>query len=127
MTKAQPSLLELAERCEKATGPDRELDAHIHAANGRPFEMEYWTEADTTPQRNLSKVPLYTRSIDAALTLVPEICRFNLNKRPFGSQYHAQVWFSRYYETVNDMPNAWAATAALALCAAALRATEHGQ
>jgi hypothetical protein len=62
----------------------------------------------------------------AAMMLLPVGCRFNLNKRPYaeGRQdgYHTQVWFSRYYETAADIPNAWASTPALALIAAACRA-----
>lgn len=46
-------LLKLAERCEKATGPDRDLDATIERV-----------------LRNYSTpLPLYTASIDAAMTL----------------------------------------------------------
>lgn len=95
----EESLLALAERCEKVTGPDRELDALILAEienrdvrydNGdrgallakhrsAPFDecvlgwadpgkaARNFTAAPMEPQ-----LPLYTASLDAALTLVPE-------------------------------------------------------
>lgn len=107
-------LLELAERCEQATGPDRELDAAAHEAAGLPFVMEYWTESDTTPQRNLSHVPRYTASLDAVLTLVPEGRDFTLDRiTPCGSLAPCNASIARCSGN--------AATPALALCAAALR------
>lgn len=114
-------LLQLAERVERydpKASPDNradELDLHRDIVVATGFGSMNPTFKDS-----------FLRSLDAAMSLVPEGCRFNLNKRPFakGRQdgFHAQVWFSRYYETASDMPNAWAATPALALCAASLRA-----
>lgn len=60
---------DLIARLEAATGPDRELDAALHEALGLPFVMEYYTEYATEQTRNLSYVPRYSASIDAALTL----------------------------------------------------------
>lgn len=116
-------LLELAERVEAASGPDRELDVATHEAIGAPFVMEYWTEADTEPTRNLSHVPRYTASLDAALTLVPEEWHTGAyHQGPSGKPHH---WILR---TIADGDqrytevDAKASTSALALCAAALRA-----
>jgi hypothetical protein len=107
-------LLELAERCEKATGPDRELDMRIalafgllhHEQGGSPYADEY------------------TASVDLAIPLVGT-ARFILDKRAFAGTrsggYRADVWqapLTVYGETTR----AWAVTPALALCAAALRA-----
>jgi hypothetical protein len=58
------ALLELASRCEKATGPDRELDLAIALAVGD----ETWAEPDRAKL-------YYTASLDAAMSLylrVPE-------------------------------------------------------
>lgn len=70
MTDSQ-KLLELAERCEKAEGPDRELDEAIaclfaksHPVFGKPIAMVYAKQ--------------FTASLDAALTLVPEGFRWKL-------------------------------------------------
>ena len=59
-------LRQLIEDLRKATGPSRELNRRIHTAvHGDPGEMGYeWPNADA---------PNYSGSIDAALTLVPDI------------------------------------------------------
>ena len=66
MAGERERLLALAERCETASGPDRDLEIAIWRLVERPDAAE-------------SKVPLpwlanYTASLDAALTLVPEEC-----------------------------------------------------
>ena len=130
------ALLELAEHCEKAEGPDRALNALIHEATGREFVMEYWSEADTEPQRNLSYVPTYTASIDAALTLVPEgwdwLVRNDVNEptafanvsRPDANNVLGRWDEERQCFTGSGEGHNYAdaATPALALCAAALKA-----
>jgi hypothetical protein len=62
------TLLALAERCEQAAGPDRELDCHIHALiEGRNIKPERWIE---TVRVYSHMVPRYTASrFDAAVTL----------------------------------------------------------
>jgi hypothetical protein len=137
-------LIELAARVEAAEGPDRELDAEIALAVGivreragecffghRDYSVMVLERGYYDIEGSAPELPHLTASLDAAMTLVPEGCRFNLNKRPYAEArrdgFHAQVWFSRYYENASDMPNAWAATPALALVAAALRARASGQ
>jgi hypothetical protein len=98
------SLLELAERCEQASGPDRELDLDI-------------TEAlDLAGRAALSLVP-FTASLNAAMTLVPEGCSWSLHKHNSYSRAGVFVDDGRDPGHYCD-----AATPALALCAAALRA-----
>jgi hypothetical protein len=69
-------LLALADRCEKATGPDRELECRIWCAlNGHTFDLCKQVVGD------LSKwevAPAYTASLDAAMTLAsnPEFRQF---------------------------------------------------
>jgi hypothetical protein len=93
---------ELAERCENATGPDRRLDNDIRLAtnNGCAFGDD----------------PPYTASLDAAMTLVPEGCQATIVRRKdgHGAAYFDREWLAGSCDS--------AATPALALCAAALRA-----
>ncbi len=110
------TLLELADRCEAATGPDHNLDAMIHARDG--IEGIGYSSA----------APAYTASLNAAMTLVPEGMNWMAGNRnqPLARAYveNGELHFLggqaknpalRWHECV-------AATPALALCAAALRA-----
>lgn len=102
------NLLELAERCEAATGPDRDLSIEI-------------TDA-LDPSDRVRGYPDYTASVDAALSLVPEgYDALDLKFGPRGAdepKWRAIVWMP----SRNVGWDADAATPALALCAAALRA-----
>lgn len=100
------ALLELAERCEKATGPDRALDYDI---------AHFVTRAHLASHGN---APAYAASLDAAVTLVPEGCKWGLYhdpdcKHPKGN---SAAWVDNHFARYA------AATPALALCAASLRA-----
>lgn len=133
-------LIALAERCEAATGPDRELDCLTHCAvNG--WEVRYeglnifadmgptmsrilvgWLDPGKV-QRNFSMTSNsmarpYTASLDAALTLVPTDWHVDLRgvNRSWGAFLNATA-DGQFGEA-----SATAATPALALCAAALRA-----
>lgn len=123
MTAPDPSvLLDLAERCERETGPNEALDSDIALAVGWTFRKraEIWFCADYDDDRYvwvMPNAPMYhhegrawidsgyyhpdgppqlTGSIDAAMTLVRELSMWSVCGK--------------------------AATPALALCAAALRA-----
>ncbi len=89
----------LAERCEAATGPDRELDLLIMR-----YAMNIGGAAENADR--------YTASLDAAMTLLASddqaLCDFVLN-RPSAVNVGNTKWVH-------------GATPALALCAAALRA-----
>lgn len=71
-------LRELVERLEAAEGPSRELDAEIARALGwkdvgigpHAPQTVKWVRPDGSETFN--RLPAYTASIDAALTLVPE-------------------------------------------------------
>jgi hypothetical protein len=132
-------LLKLAERCEQATGPVRELDALIFKALGAPVPFQFanklvalnFDEAEQCyfapigDMRVRYEPPVYTASLDAAMSLVPE-----------GWDWTAQTSFRKSKARANcDLtqeapfaPEDWkvtsarAATPALALCAAALKA-----
>lgn len=126
------TLLDLASRVEAATGPDRELDALIAPLQGlrvvdegHPIgRMCYDSAGSSLP------LPRYTASFDAAMTLVPEDHAVDLTVWP--KRHRASVlpvyedgdrWLHRGSDphfTVH------AATPALALTAAALRAQQEG-
>lgn len=71
---------DLIERLEKATGPDRELDAQIMVATNSIKRRAFYLWISTQPKgTNPSMIDYarcaaskYTASIDAALTLVPK-------------------------------------------------------
>jgi hypothetical protein len=114
------TLLALADRCEQAAGPDRELDVAIaRALDWKPLYRDdyskWWPPAAVEDSRARKRsilhhptqpLPAFTASLDAAVTLVPEGYGWMVMKNV------AKVgrWPKR------------AATPALALCAAALRA-----
>jgi hypothetical protein len=110
------TLLALAERCEQAAGPDRELDAEIFVSvtQGMFFKGHLvgligsgvMYEADT-----------YTASLDAALTLVLDGWRWWINSSSF-----ARCWLVANDEIADKAQSEKCATPALAICAAALRA-----
>lgn len=121
------ALIELAERCEAATGPDRELDAEIRAVFGHHWDYA----ADWGSRENCRPVArAYTGSLDAALMLVPEgwfvygmgegvtpiIRRGDTHKR-------MDFWAEVQREQGGFLRKARAQTLSLALTAAALRAT----
>jgi hypothetical protein len=112
-------LLELAERCEAATGPDRELDAEIAStlgwANVGPGNRG--GRCGRSPEGTWKTVPRYTASLDAAMTLVPEGWDWELEF--IGGTSVANMLLAR------GTFNGAAQTPALALCAAALRAAQE--
>jgi hypothetical protein len=103
-------LLALAERVEKATGPDMKLDAEI------------FRDLGIVPDRGDVGYPhyRYTASLDAAMTLVPD--RYDAHLYCCGDGEASAIVTTR--KTVGQ-PRLFAATPALALCAAALRARAH--
>lgn len=112
MTKHDPSrLLELAERVEAARLPDREIDDAIHIARTgeKPF--------------NCATSKRYTDSLDAAMRLVPEGWNWACGPRAeWQAHGRSWAWCDETGEDWEDSWNSYAATPALALTAAALRA-----
>ena len=112
MIQDQGVLLELAERCEKAEGPDRALDYDI-------------AHSVTRAHLETGKAPAYTASIDAALTLVPEGWDWSAQTSCLKGLSRASCDLT---QLAPFKPEDWtvrtarATTPALALCAAALRA-----
>jgi hypothetical protein len=85
-------LVRLAERCEAATGPDREVDAAIATALGLPHGRETgWCNKENGDYYVIDEcAKIYTASLDAAMTLVPEGCSFRLYSH--GDENHADVF-----------------------------------
>lgn len=131
--------LELAERVEALTGPDREVDAQIGAAlqRSRVIASGYSGESISADAKNPGHIcesvgsgwwaPCYTASLDAAMYLVPDgwgwnISWPNIKARTSGilredapCQGEVQLGGDQRYIVA-------AATPALALTAASLRA-----
>lgn len=131
------ALLALAERCEKASGPDDVLDADIFQAMRPELASDPWKRV-TYPNgkhpffvddsdlgmMDIASPPRFTASIDAARTLVPEGWQWWVNWRT------ARCWKGWRAGDDRDAADndAWVAVnscsapPAAALCAAALRA-----
>lgn len=119
-------LLKLAERCEAATAPDRDLDRLILKECGW-LEVVSFAYSWQDPQGQMQKdAPRPTASLDAAMTLIDDSEIWGVSKQEHnpGRDYY-------YHASVMPFgPKPWheakAGTAALALCAAALRARAAG-
>lgn len=106
---------------EAATGPSRELDARILmlVTGGSEIDADY---AASDPNRTCNP-SRYTHSIDAALTLVPEDCHINFGMYPANCTYSfAKPWAQVWRAGVYGRNESAAATPALALCIASLKA-----
>jgi len=104
-------MIDLIRRLEAATGPDREIDADIGRVFGR-LKPPYPHDAGFEYLR-------YTESLDAALTLVPEDCRWELGVYPMLG-FCGAVW-------TDVLHRGFGRTPAIALLIAALRARESGE
>ncbi|MCA3653379.1 MAG: hypothetical protein IOC54_16330 [Methylobacterium sp.] len=115
--------VELAALCEKAMGPDREIDCAMAILLGWEKQHAYgyggfWL----TPEKRMRVVPLWSDSLDAITALIdrelPGSMR-SIRKHPDGEAV-AQVWNS---QVVGETPRQrCCASEALALCAAFCRA-----
>lgn len=140
-------MLALALRCEQASGPDRELDAEIGAACGiinfsNPYDMlgtpffrvtedglrvEFCTRLDDGSEHIIAsrKPHEFTASLDAAMTLLPASdWEFSLEWQagsPLWCPDAEMIAIVKIGDPLLRM-EAEAATPALALCAASLRA-----
>lgn len=127
------ALLELAKRCEAATGPNRDIDALAALAAGYTTNPDGYGEGSDwwTPEgKSLPRIrgfgarpPGFTASIDAALTLVPigwETAIY-IGGESANVQLETQDMRERFALNA-EIIDGTAATPALALTAAALRA-----
>lgn len=104
---------EIADHCEKAAGPDRSIDGMIAMAVGAsmPDDPAGWP-------------PKYTASLDAAMSLKPD--GWCIDAGTGGGDYIYGPWARCFPDTHQGQSagtgNRNAATMALAICSAALRA-----
>jgi hypothetical protein len=85
----QNTLKALAERCEQASGPDREINKDILLALGYSWRgMNYWHSDD---KRAWEGSISFTASLDTALTLVPEGWAVEMVQALSGSPWHAKL------------------------------------
>ncbi len=113
------TLIALAERCEQAAGPDRELDNAILSALGYSWRgMAYWHNDDN---HVLKGSTFFTKILDAAVTLVPDGWGWAVSTTGAGlpCAYGHPPGNGLEVSWIDDTP---AATPALAMCAFALRA-----
>lgn len=125
----------LLTRLTEAAGPDRELDAEIARTVGhtvRTIERcGEWFADEMLTGSEWIEAPRYTGSVDDALTLVPEGWTASVkalpasSKRLNGARGIAVLWEGAILSETKWMTDeVEAATPALALCIAALRARE---
>lgn len=121
---------ELIARLESADGPSRELDWAIAESLGwtrRQVGQVIACYAPSDPHMKAG-APRYTASIDAALTLVPEGWQHGYATIPSGDILRAETHHAQAYVDGSEMQDftkyfrAEAATPALAIAAAALKA-----
>jgi hypothetical protein len=144
----QSDLLALAERCEQTTGPDRELDGSIwwatlsadavehfdptgfvrkcidHDGSAGVALAQFFDSANPTCLARIAFDRAYTASLDSAMALVPD------SADAAGERFRLEHWNSHGVHVPHVRASAWvagahrvyAATPALALTAAALRA-----
>jgi hypothetical protein len=114
------ALLLLANRCEQATGPDSELDKRLGRAIGwHPAGVDGRLLQGDAAWLYENKCPAYTASLDAATMLVPEGCGWSVHRYASGLRARAGVYIDDGRDKGHYLN---AATPALALCSAALRA-----
>lgn len=126
-------LLDLAARCEAASGADRELDVRVSLAlSGTPY-----AESDVADILNYRDeptgygkyrpadeyVPTYTSSLDAAMKLVPEKLTWHAGRHVHAGWCNAYIVVPQHRDQHIYVK---AKTPALALTAAALRARATG-
>lgn len=120
------TVAELIAALEKAERPSRELDAEIAAliAETQPAhpmpDGTIWIEGCGSESSRTLHSRSYTRSIDAALTLVPDGFDWFVSSEFHGTQFFATVTSKDRLH--NFVARGILATPAIALCIAALKA-----
>lgn len=121
-------LAELADECKRASG-NADYDAGLGRLNADVLRALGWRSADgdvINPAGDLVfQVPFVVGSIDAAMTLVPEGAGINIDRywNREGARWKCEISTGGVPNNPRQVFDCWdARTAALAVCAAALRA-----
>lgn len=124
------NLIELADRVAGLSGPCRETDCAIFCATAPSPFVSYYPDCVLASQGGfaarveINEIATYTASLDAAMTLVPE----GLSRLVRDGSKHDGNGDNRPYANIgHETGESYAATMALALCAAALRARAQAQ
>lgn len=126
MSKAE--IIRLAERVERLDGADREVDEAIQAAIlGATIEWSAFRQCNVYHKDgrwvSIGAVPAYTASLDAAMGLVPATSFWRIgHDADDPSGFTAQSSYELAEPILLGFVTATAATPALALTSAALRA-----
>lgn len=143
-------MMKLAERVEGLAGPDREVDAAIACLmRWNPYDQDHWSNACDLEYRPTAggwmacyrgddrslawPSPLYTASLDAAMTLVPETCLAMVKHLWDGPKRWGYAFVSIYRDDAEECDGKmWvtdfqgcAQTQPLALVSAALKSRAH--
>lgn len=124
-------LLKLAERVEALSGPDSTVDAEIAVVmdvqpDGTQYTATYLHKVGNSYEDigKYTNCPAYTASLDAAMTLcqpdkkrLPQLEYIGPNPNNIEDGHRVRLWFNDKKASGQSM-----VSAALALCAAALRA-----
>lgn len=139
-----PDLAALAERLEKATGPDRELDADISVVllggeiqwkqtrfTGESYPARKYASRDHVGGFAVGPVELLTASIDAALALVEKVLpgwswQIGTYARVGISAQLAEPISTEYGPAIGQRADVKAPTAPLAILIALLRTLSKG-
>lgn len=114
-------LLSLAARLEAAEGPDRELDAAISMAIGSVSRGALPCKGGWVVDGKPIAAPKFTASLDAAMTLLPEGSLWAFGSMEDGP-FARVLWPNADGTYTGNYLEVSAATPALALCAASLKA-----
>lgn len=124
-------LVDLALECERASG-NIDYDAGLGRLNADVLRALGWRSADgdvINPAGDLVyQVPFVVGLIDAAMTLVPEGAGINIDRywNGEGARWKCEISTGGVPNDPRQVFDCWdARTAALAICAAALRAQAH--
>lgn len=111
----------LIARLEAAQAGNRELDAEIAKAIGLDVDEDGWVVTVSVVQDfpAVTFVEPYTTSLDAAISLIPEGCLWKVGH---AGDRHPGIFEALIMPRNGPDPHARAATPALALCAAAMKA-----
>ena len=113
----------LIARLEAAEGPSRELDSEIFLATASEAFLKQLGYPEPNTWNSLAPAPLYTASLDAAVSLVSESMVLQSLQRRIQPEMGGRMW-SATIHGYKLFRSGGQRTPALALCIAALKARQ---